>query len=161
MGVTTKSRGNLNAATDVSEPTSNGRPPAKSVGAKAAKAAPVALVVDPVIVADLDPDVFADDVVLEVDLVDVEVDIAGVDVDVVADAVDPADPAAAIVVGDAVEEVDEDDEPVEVVVEDDGEPQAQLVSAGATADPVKDYLKQIGKVPLLNAEQEVELAKRI
>ena len=33
--------------------------------------------------------------------------------------------------------------------------------AGATADPVKDYLKQIGKVPLLNAEQEVELAKRI
>jgi RNA polymerase primary sigma factor len=32
---------------------------------------------------------------------------------------------------------------------------------GATADPVKDYLKQIGKVPLLNAEQEVELAKRI
>ena len=33
--------------------------------------------------------------------------------------------------------------------------------AGATADPVKDYLKQIGKVPLLNAEMEVELAKRI
>ena len=33
--------------------------------------------------------------------------------------------------------------------------------AGAIADPVKDYLKQIGKVPLLNAEQEVELAKRI
>ena len=33
--------------------------------------------------------------------------------------------------------------------------------AGATADPVKDYLKQIGKVPLLNAGQEVELAKRI
>jgi RNA polymerase primary sigma factor len=31
----------------------------------------------------------------------------------------------------------------------------------AVADPVKDYLKQIGKVPLLNAEQEVELAKRI
>jgi RNA polymerase sigma factor (sigma-70 family) len=34
-------------------------------------------------------------------------------------------------------------------------------TAGATADPVKDYLKQIGKVALLNAEQEVELAKRI
>src|SRR5699024_1313295 len=28
-------------------------------------------------------------------------------------------------------------------------------------DPVKDYLKQIGKVALLNAAQEVELAKRI
>ena len=32
---------------------------------------------------------------------------------------------------------------------------------GATADPVKDYLKQIGKVPLLNAVEEVELAQRI
>jgi RNA polymerase primary sigma factor len=37
----------------------------------------------------------------------------------------------------------------------------QVMVAGATADPVKDYLKQIGKVPLLNAEMEVELAKRI
>jgi len=45
---------------------------------------------------------------------------------------------------------DEEDAPVQ-----------QVVSAGATADPVKDYLKQIGKVALLNAEQEVELAKRI
>ncbi|MFV0374603.1 RNA polymerase sigma factor [Microbacterium sp.] len=32
---------------------------------------------------------------------------------------------------------------------------------GATADPVKDYLKQIGKVSLLNAAEEVELAMRI
>jgi RNA polymerase primary sigma factor len=45
--------------------------------------------------------------------------------------------------------------------DDDDLPAAQVTSAGATADPVKDYLKQIGKVPLLNAEQEVELAKRI
>jgi RNA polymerase primary sigma factor len=44
---------------------------------------------------------------------------------------------------------------------DDDLPAAQVASAGATTDPVKDYLKQIGKVPLLNAEQEVELAKRI
>ncbi len=41
------------------------------------------------------------------------------------------------------------------------EPQQQVTVAGATADPVKDYLKQIGKVALLNAEQEVQLAKRI
>ena len=41
------------------------------------------------------------------------------------------------------------------------EPEQTVTVAGATADPVKDYLKQIGKVPLLNAEQEVELAKRI
>jgi RNA polymerase primary sigma factor len=41
------------------------------------------------------------------------------------------------------------------------EPKHTVLIAGATADAVKDYLKQIGKVPLLNAEQEVELAKRI
>jgi len=45
--------------------------------------------------------------------------------------------------------------------DDTDEPEQQVLVAGATADPVKDYLKQIGKVPLLNAEQEVELAKRI
>jgi RNA polymerase primary sigma factor len=45
---------------------------------------------------------------------------------------------------------DESDEPVQ-----------QVMVAGATADPVKDYLKQIGKVSLLTAGQEVELAKRI
>ena len=36
-----------------------------------------------------------------------------------------------------------------------------MAAAGATANPVKDYLKQIGKVPLLTAGQEVDLAKRI
>ena len=45
--------------------------------------------------------------------------------------------------------------------DDDDAPAQQVVTAGATADPVKDYLKQIGKVALLNAEQEVDLAKRI
>ncbi|MGW4656873.1 RNA polymerase sigma factor [Streptomyces sp. NPDC004279] len=45
--------------------------------------------------------------------------------------------------------------------DEDDAPAQQVAAAGATADPVKDYLKQIGKVPLLNAEQEVELAKRI
>ncbi len=52
--------------------------------------------------------------------------------------------------GFVVSSSDESDEPVQ-----------QVMVAGATADPVKDYLKQIGKVPLLNAEMEVELAKRI
>ncbi|MDO5646091.1 MAG: RNA polymerase sigma factor [Dermabacter sp.] len=45
--------------------------------------------------------------------------------------------------------------------DDDDAPAQQVVTAGATADPVKDYLKQIGKVALLNAAQEVELAERI
>ncbi len=57
----------------------------------------------------------------------------------------------------------EDGEDEAFVYGDDDEdlPAAQVAVAGATSDPVKDYLKQIGKVPLLNAEQEVELAKRI
>jgi RNA polymerase primary sigma factor len=83
----------------------------------------------------------------------------------------PTDGAAA---GDVVVDPDADppepteppeDEAVEgfVISEDDDEdaPAQQVATAGATADPVKDYLKQIGKVALLNAEQEVELAKRI
>ena len=52
--------------------------------------------------------------------------------------------------GFVVSDSDETDEPVQ-----------QVTVAGATADRVKDYLKQIGKVSLLNAEQEVDLARRI
>ena len=52
--------------------------------------------------------------------------------------------------GFVISHADEDDIPVQT-----------STITGATADPVKDYLKQIGKVALLNAELEVELAKRI
>ena len=52
------------------------------------------------------------------------------------------------------------DEPL-ASADDEDLPVAGVAAAGATADPVKDYLKQIGKVRLLNAGQEVELAKRI
>lgn len=45
--------------------------------------------------------------------------------------------------------------------DDDDIPVYSTAITGATADPVKDYLKQIGKVPLLNAVEEVELALRI
>jgi RNA polymerase primary sigma factor len=84
----------------------------------------------------------------------------------------PAEPAEdeAVVVG--IDGVSPDEEPTDlpvgeegafVIADDDEEdaPAQQVSTAGATADPVKDYLKQIGKVALLNAEQEVELAKRI
>ncbi|MEZ5095212.1 MAG: RNA polymerase sigma factor [Nocardioides sp.] len=59
--------------------------------------------------------------------------------------------------------IKEDEQQAFVVsaADDTDEPEQQVMVAGATADPVKDYLKQIGKVPLLNAEMEVELAKRI
>ncbi len=33
--------------------------------------------------------------------------------------------------------------------------------SSTTQDPVKMYLKDIGKVPLLSAEEEIELAKRM
>jgi len=69
--------------------------------------------------------------------------------------------AEAMVVKIATEGAGEDEEILVFGDDDDDLPAAQVAVAGATADPVKDYLKQIGKVPLLNAEQEVELAKRI
>ena len=72
-----------------------------------------------------------------------------------------ADAAAGQVVKLSPEGSGEDEEIFVFGDDDDDLPAAQVAVAGATADPVKDYLKQIGKVPLLNAEQEVELAKRI
>jgi RNA polymerase primary sigma factor len=63
--------------------------------------------------------------------------------------------------GKAAKEENENSGFVVSDTDDDDQPAQQVVTAGATADPVKDYLKQIGKVALLNAEQEVELAKRI
>ena len=45
------------------------------------------------------------------------------------------------------------DEPLVSGDDDEDLPAARVAAAGATADPVKDYLKQIGKVPLLNARR--------
>ena len=63
------------------------------------------------------------------------------------------------------EEEPKEDHPEGVLVFDnkkeDDIPVQTISITGATADPVKDYLKQIGKVALLNAELEVDLAKRI
>jgi RNA polymerase primary sigma factor len=73
-------------------------------------------------------------------------------------------PAARINVAHSGSAQDEEsqDEPLVPGNDDDDLPAARVAAgATATADPVKDYLKQIGKVPLLNAVQEVDLAKRI
>ncbi|MFV0634703.1 RNA polymerase sigma factor [Demequina sp.] len=73
------------------------------------------------------------------------------------------EPETATTDGEAAEEETEEDDKSGFVLRttDDDAPVQQVMTAGATADPVKDYLKQIGKVALLNAEQEVDLAKRI
>jgi RNA polymerase primary sigma factor len=117
------------------------------------------------------------------DAEDVDVDAEDVEVEIDEDAVEAADAETevevetAVVVEDgedgddaedgeeaapkAATEGDDDTGFVYSDADDDDAPAQQVVTAGATADPVKDYLKQIGKVALLNAEQEVELAKRI
>ena len=116
---------------------------------------------DPVEDADLDD--FDDDLD--------DVDDAGEDDDLDEDNIDEDDDSE-------LEDDDEDkrkkpEEPKEkgafVVRDDDdddnltpsGNPKRRVIAAGATADPVKDYLKQIGRVNLLNAEQEVDLSERI
>ncbi|TKK87107.1 RNA polymerase sigma factor [Herbidospora galbida] len=106
-----------------------------------------------------------DDDIEDVDIEDFDIeDIEDVEVDVESEETETE--------GDSEEETTDEPKGAEVVAkveeevliltdDDDDAPVAQVAAAGATADPVKDYLKQIGKVPLLNAEQEVELAKRI
>lgn len=84
--------------------------------------------------------------------------------DIVADVAEAVD-ITAVEVDPGVEEVEEIIVPGGGFVlkssEEDDIPAQTTTITGATADPVKDYLKQIGKVALLNAELEVELAKRI
>ncbi len=97
------------------------------------------------------------DVEVEVDL-EVEIDAK------VSDSAEPegeGDAEAGAAEPEAAEEESDDGGFVYRDDDEDDAPPQQVVTAGATADPVKDYLKQIGKVALLNAEQEVELAKRI
>ena len=90
-----------------------------------------------------------------------EVEIEDLEEDADESADEEADTATAAKDAKATEEPEESAGFVYSDADDDDAPAQQVVTAGATADPVKDYLKQIGKVALLNAEQEVELAKRI
>jgi RNA polymerase primary sigma factor len=103
-------------------------------------------------IADVDVEELEVAAVLEADLeADLVEDLATVvEEEVVEGAAEKAAEAEEEEKGFVISDVDDTDEPVQTVT-----------VAGATADPVKDYLKQIGKVSLLNAEQEVELAKRI
>jgi len=106
----------------------------------------------------------------EPDVIEVEVKSGDTETDVVPDAV-AEKLGAEIIAGLAEAALDDEDEVEKAVLpqgalvlsstDDDDAPIISTTITGATADPVKDYLKQIGKVALLNAEQEVELALRI
>jgi len=142
------------------------KPVAKAPAAKktAAKAAPVKAAKNSV------KAIKADDLELDGEVIDLEVDIVIDDIELAAAAVLEVDLETELAVDLADIADEEDAKPVIAVdsdnlvisdVDDTDEPVQQVITAGATADPVKDYLKQIGKVPLLNAEEEVDLAKRI
>ncbi|WP_344062722.1 RNA polymerase sigma factor [Microbacterium pumilum] len=135
-------------------------------------------------VEELDDDVELD---VDADLDESELAEVVVDIDADADGDEPAAPTASkaknaaaepeadheAADGDAEDDEDEDEtkpafaEPLPtgaIIISSNDEDDIPVYSTqitGATADPVKDYLKQIGKVPLLNAAEEVELAMRI
>ncbi|WP_425841941.1 RNA polymerase sigma factor [Microbacterium sp. PA5] len=155
-------------ATTVEKPARTSTAKAKAAPATKAKAAPAKSRVTKAKAKDEDEDAELDD---EVDLEDA--DVTDDDVDDTDDAEDaPADKKTKK--GDAEDEDDEEEgakpaftEPLPtgaIVISSSDEDDVPVYSTqitGATADPVKDYLKQIGKVPLLNAAEEVELAMRI
>jgi RNA polymerase primary sigma factor len=129
-----------------------------------------------------DPD--GDDEVIDLDAIDPDaIDPEAIDTDAVEGDVDVVidEPVVVVVDDEAADDAADDDSddddgderssgsagplPTGAIVisntDDDEVPVYSSAITGATADPVKDYLKQIGKVPLLNAAEEVELAMRI
>jgi RNA polymerase primary sigma factor len=152
------------AATKTAAAKSTATKPAAAKAAPAKAKAKASKAVDD----DVDEDVESDEEI------DVEAEI------VVDDDDEAAAPAAKGEAADATDDSSDDDEDEDgntkkpvfseplptgaIVISSSDEDDVPVYSAqitGATADPVKDYLKQIGKVPLLNAAEEVELAMRI
>ncbi len=123
------------------------KPPAKKTGGRKKAADPV------------------DEVLAEVDAEEQAAPTAALEKAVAKAVADGEDPEAIAEDGQKPKDNDEEESKGRGFVisnaDEDDAPAIQVVSAGATADPVKDYLKQIGKVALLNAEQEVDLALRI
>ena len=123
-------------------------PPAKGADGKAAKAA--------VVLDDKGNEI----VVEEIELEDVETLIAEVTDIIDTEADDKSNQPRVVNLAEEASGNEENAFTLKASEEDDS-PAQTVMTAGATADPVKDYLKQIGRVALLNAELEVELATRI
>lgn len=70
-----------------------------------------------------------------------------------AESVEPAEPVEPT---ESVESVDTVVEPVEPI-----EPPARADTSGPSADLFRQYLREIGRIPLLSAVEEVELARRV
>ncbi len=124
---------------------------AKPAAALAAKAGKAAVVLD---------DEGNEIVVEEVDLEDVETLIAEATEIIDTEADDKSNQPRVVNLAEEASGNEENAFTIKASEEDDA-PAQTVMTAGATADPVKDYLKQIGRVALLNAELEVELATRI
>lgn len=126
-------------------------PPAAPVAAPADKAGKAAIVLD---------DEGNEIVVEEVELEDVETLIAEATEIIDTEAEDKSNQPRVVNLAEESSGNEENAFTIKASEEDDA-PAQTVMTAGATADPVKDYLKQIGRVALLNAELEVELATRI
>ena len=126
-------------------------PPAAPVAAPATKGGKAAIVLD---------DEGNEIVVEEVDLEDVETLIAEATDIIDTEAEDKSNQPRVVNLAEEASGNEENAFTIKASEEDDA-PAQTVMTAGATADPVKDYLKQIGRVALLNAELEVELATRI
>lgn len=103
---------------------------------------------------------------IEVDEADIDLSDLEVDEDDTAEKPSPKVATAAPVEDDEIAEPSEKDKASGDFVWDEEESEAlrqarKDAELTASADSVRAYLKQIGKVALLNAEEEVELAKRI
>ncbi|GFG69131.1 hypothetical protein MSEN_08510 [Mycolicibacter senuensis] len=162
---------------DTKPKTRSARGPAKKAAARGAKGAAKNTEVD-LATEELDTDTELDTEPGDEDIDDTDLSLEDLDEDAEESGDGEAAPAAGAATAEAGEEAaaaDDDDEIAEPSEKDkasgdfvwDEEESEALRQARkdaeltASADSVRAYLKQIGKVALLNAEEEVELAKRI
>ncbi|MEN9714846.1 MAG: hypothetical protein RJA35_313 [Actinomycetota bacterium] len=162
---TTAKAAKADETAEAEKPAAKAKPAAKTAKAPAAKTPAVKAPKAPkASKSKVDEDELIDEDEIDVDL---EVELPAVD-EIVAEANETPGVAQAEGAEEVHEELSEADKHLKelqaLVISNKDEDELPAINtgiSGATADPVKDYLKQIGKVALLNAELEVELAKRI